>query len=64
MNIEIINWPEPPWEGDYTGVKRTGGDEAIGILTHICMEITQEISLCCYLYLKLAKTPCFCYYLL
>jgi hypothetical protein len=28
------------------------------------MEKTQEISLCSYLYLKLAKTPCFSDYLL
>jgi hypothetical protein len=28
------------------------------------MKTTQGISLYCYLYLKLAKTPCFSYYLL
>jgi hypothetical protein len=40
----------------------TGGDEPLLVVIHICMETTQGISL--YLYLKLAKTPCFCYYLL
>jgi hypothetical protein len=46
------------------GVKRTGRDEPIGVVMHIHMETTQGISLHSYLYLKLAKTPCFSYYLL
>jgi hypothetical protein len=45
-------------------VKSTGRDEPIGVVIHICMETTQGISLYSYLYLKLAKTPCFSYYLL
>jgi hypothetical protein len=45
-------------------VKRTGRDEQIGVVTHIYMEATKGNSLCSYLYLKLAKTPCFSYYLL
>jgi hypothetical protein len=45
-------------------MKRTGRNEPIGIVIHICMETTQGDSLCSYLYLKLAKTPCFSFYLL
>jgi hypothetical protein len=29
MNIEILNWPGPPWEVDYGGVKRTGRGETV-----------------------------------
>jgi hypothetical protein len=36
----------------------------IWVVIHICVEITQGISLYSYLYLKLVKTPCFSYYLL
>jgi hypothetical protein len=43
-------------------VKRTGRDEPIGVVIHICMETTQGIYLCSYLYLKLAKIPFFTYY--
>jgi hypothetical protein len=43
-------------------VKSTGRDEPVGVIMHICMETTQGISLCSYLYLKLAKTPCFSNY--
>jgi hypothetical protein len=45
-------------------VKRTGRDEPVWVVMHICMETTQGISFYSYLYLKLAKTPCFSYYLL
>jgi hypothetical protein len=45
-------------------VKRTGRHESIGVGIHACMETTQGISLCSYLYLKLAKPPCFSYYVL
>jgi hypothetical protein len=41
MNIEILNWLGPPWEGDWGGVKRTGRDEPIGIVIHICIETIQ-----------------------
>jgi hypothetical protein len=54
----------PLWERDYEVVKRSGRDKPIWVVIHICMETTQEISLYSYLYLKLAKTPCFSYYLL
>jgi hypothetical protein len=33
-------------------VKRTGRGESIGAVTHICIETTQGISLCSYLYVK------------
>jgi hypothetical protein len=36
-------------------VKKSGRDELIGVVIHIYMETTQGISLCSYLYLKLAK---------
>jgi hypothetical protein len=36
-------------------VKRTRGDEPIGVAIYICLETTQGNSLCSYLYLKLAK---------
>jgi hypothetical protein len=45
-------------------VKKTRGGESIGVVIHICMETTQGNSLCNYLYLKLAKTSCFSFYLL
>jgi hypothetical protein len=34
------------------------------VAIHMCMEATQGISLCSYPYLKLAKLPCFSYYIL
>jgi hypothetical protein len=50
-------------------VKRTGRDKHILVVIYIyiyewSMETTQEISLYSYLYLKLAKMPCFSFYLL
>jgi hypothetical protein len=44
-------------------VKRTGKDEPIGVVIHICMETTQGTSLYSYLYLKLTEIPCFSYLL-
>jgi hypothetical protein len=40
-------------------MKKTKGDEPIGVVIHICMETTQRSSLCGYLNLKLAKRSCF-----
>jgi hypothetical protein len=45
-------------------VKRTGRDEPIWVVIHMCMETTQGISLYNYPYLKLAKMSHFSYYLL
>jgi hypothetical protein len=64
MNIEVLNWLRLPWEGEKGGLKRTGRDEPVGIVIHICMETKQGIYLYSYLYLKLTKKPCFSYYLL
>jgi hypothetical protein len=36
-------------------VKRTGRDEPVWVVMHICMEIVQRNSLCSYLYLEVAK---------
>jgi hypothetical protein len=46
------------WEGDQEIVKRTGRDESIRIVIHMCMKAMLGISLCSYPYLKLAKTLC------
>jgi hypothetical protein len=43
-------------------VKRSGRDEPLQVVIHICMEKTQGISLYSYLYLKLTKITCFSYY--
>jgi hypothetical protein len=40
-------------------VRRTGRDEPIVVVRHICMETTEGNFLCTYLYLKLAKASCF-----
>jgi hypothetical protein len=39
-------------------------DEPAGVIIYISMATTQGNSLCSYLYLKLAKMPCFSLYLL
>jgi hypothetical protein len=64
MNIDILNWTGPPWEGDKGGVKKTSIDEPIGDVIHICMEIIKGNSPCSYPYLKLAKMSCFSFHLL
>jgi hypothetical protein len=43
-------------------VKKTGRDELIQVVIHLCMEAMLGISLYSYLYLKLAKTLCLSYY--
>jgi hypothetical protein len=45
-------------------VKRSDRDEPMWVVIHKCMEAMLGISLCSYLYLKLAKMLCFSYYLL
>jgi hypothetical protein len=40
-------------------VTRSGTNEPIWVAKHVCIETTQGISLRSYLYLKLAKMPCF-----
>jgi hypothetical protein len=46
------------------GSKRSGRDESIWVEIHMCMEAMLGISLYNYVYLRLAKTLCFSYYLL
>jgi hypothetical protein len=43
------------WEGDRQVVKRSGRDEPIRVVIHMCMEAMLGISLYSYLYLNLAK---------
>jgi hypothetical protein len=43
-------------------VKRTGNDESIQVVIHMCMEAMLGISLYSYLFHKLAKTLCLFYY--
>jgi uncharacterized membrane protein len=45
-------------------VKRSGSDESMWIIIHMCMEATLGVSLYSYLYLKLAKIVCLSCYLL
>jgi hypothetical protein len=45
-------------------VKRSGRDEPIWVVIHMFMETILGISLCSYLYLKLAKMLCLTYYCL
>jgi hypothetical protein len=44
-------------------VKRSGRDEPMWVVIHMCMEATLGISLYSYLYLKLGKIPCLSYHL-
>jgi hypothetical protein len=46
------------WEGDQEVVKRSGRDEPMWVVIHLCMEPMLGISLYSYPYLKLAKTLC------
>jgi hypothetical protein len=64
VNKVILNWKKPLWEGDRKVVKRFGRNEPIRVVRHVCMEAMPGISLYSYLYLKLAKMLCLCYYLL
>jgi hypothetical protein len=45
-------------------VKRSGGDESIQVVIHMCMEAMLGISLYSYPYLNLAETLCLSYYCL
>jgi hypothetical protein len=58
VNIVILNWQRPIWEGDQEVVKRSGRDKPMWVAIHKCMEAVLGISL------KLAKTLCLSYYLL
>jgi hypothetical protein len=64
VNIVILNWQRPLWEGDWEVVKRSGRHEPMWAAILKCMEAMLGISLYSYLYFKLAKTLCVSYYLL
>jgi hypothetical protein len=61
-NIVILNWQRPLWEGDQKVVKRSGRDEPIWVVIHMCIEAMLGISLKSYLRLKLGKMLCLSYY--
>jgi hypothetical protein len=63
VNIVILNWQRPLWEGDREVVKRCGRYEPMWVAIHMFMEAILGISLYSYLCLKLAKTLCLSYYL-
>jgi hypothetical protein len=45
-------------------MNQLGRNEPVGVIMYIHMETAQGISLCSYLYLKLAKMSCFSNYVL
>jgi hypothetical protein len=55
VNKIILNWQRPLWEGDWEVVKRSGRDELIQVVIHMCVETMLGISLYSYSYLKLSK---------
>jgi hypothetical protein len=56
LNIVILNWKRPLWEGDQKVVKRSGRDEQMWFAVHMCMEAMLAISLYSLLvYPKLGK---------
>jgi hypothetical protein len=64
VNIVILNWQRPLWEGDQEVVKGSGRNEPMWIAIYMCMETTQGISLYSYLHLKVAKSLCFSFHLI
>jgi hypothetical protein len=61
--VVILICQRPLCEGDQEAVKRSGRDEPMWVVIHMCMEAMLGISLYSYLYLKLAKMLCLSYYL-
>jgi hypothetical protein len=57
-NTVILKWQRSVREGDWEVVKRSGRDESIRVVIHLCMEAMLGISLYNYPYLRLAKTLC------
>jgi hypothetical protein len=43
VNIVILNWQRPPWEGHQEVVKRSGRDEPMWVAILKCMEAMLEI---------------------
>jgi hypothetical protein len=64
VNKVILNCQRSLWEGDWKVVKRSGRDEPIWVVMHMCMEAMLGISLYNYPYVKLAKTRCLSHYCL
>jgi hypothetical protein len=52
------------WEGDREVVKRSGRDESIQVVIHLCMEAILGISLEIATLIQLAKMLCLSYYCL
>jgi hypothetical protein len=42
MNIVTLNWQRSLWEGDSEVVKRSGRNEPVWLVIHICMEKNTE----------------------
>jgi hypothetical protein len=63
VNIVIFNWPRPLGRG-LGSSERSGRDEPMWVVIHMCMEARLGISLYSYLHLKLTKMLCLSYYLL
>jgi hypothetical protein len=59
-----LNWQRAQWEDDLEVVKRSGTDEPMPVVIHMCMKAMIGISLYSYLYLKVEKTLCLSYYCL
>jgi hypothetical protein len=55
VNIVILTWQRPLWEGDPEVAKRSVRDDPMWIAIHMFMEAMLGISLYTYLYLKVAK---------
>jgi hypothetical protein len=54
----MLNWQRPLWKVDQEVLKRSGRDEVMRVIIHMCMEMI-GISLYSYVYLKLAKMSSF-----
>jgi hypothetical protein len=55
VNKVILNWQRPLWEDDQEVVKRSGRDESIQVVIHLCIEAMLGISLYSYPYFYFQK---------
>jgi hypothetical protein len=62
VNIVILNWQRPLWEGDQEVEKRSGTDKPMWVAIYKCVEAVVGISFYSCLYLKLAKMLYLLYY--
>jgi hypothetical protein len=51
-NTVTLKWQRSIWEGDWELVKRSGRDESVRVVIHLCMETILGISLYSYPYLN------------